>query len=69
MARFLRVHPTYELLIPLVYGEVPEGGGHGADDSVHLHAKEFHQDGQTLLLPHSRPKPRNNISTNNYIYK
>ncbi len=53
--RPLILHCTYELLVSLVNGEVPEGGGDGADDSVHLHAEEFHQDGQTLLLPYSRP--------------
>ena len=46
---------TYELLIPLVDGEVSEGSGDGTDDPVHLHPEQLDEDGQPLLLPHRGP--------------
>ena len=46
---------TYELLIPLVDGEVSEGSGDSADHPVHLHPEQLDEDGQALLLPHRRP--------------
>ena len=46
---------TYELLIPLVDGEVSEGSGDSADHPVHLHPEQLDEDGQPLLLPHRGP--------------
>ncbi len=47
-------HPTNELLVALIDGEVPEGGGDGAHDAVHLHPEQLDQDGQALLLSDGR---------------
>lgn len=42
---------TYQLLVPLVHGQVAQGDGHGSHHLVHVGAQQLGQHRQALLLP------------------